>query len=400
MSGARTLVAAIVFAVAVAAFSRIPLLPDIGLDLTLTAGEIGLLTTTFGLGRLLMDLPAGRLADAVGPEPALVGSGIVLALACALLAAAQTFAQALVATGLIGCASALTNTTGMYAFATATGAQRRGASMAIYTTALITGQMVGPVVGGVLGSLAGWRAAIAFAGAIGIVVALACLVWRRRLRGTDRRPRPDPAPSAINPVAPPAPPAPSRRELVALAATPFATFFALAGLTQTLVPLLGADELSLSASTIGIAIGVGAGFRFVVAWIAGITSDRTSRKSVLLPSLWLMVLGAVALALPVSLGAWLVGILLLAIGSSGISVAAAALADAVPVERLGGHLGVFRLVGDFGLMIGPAAVGFLYQVSGQGPAAGLAAAIFVVAAVLTALWLRGDSTLDVASAAT
>ena len=81
-------VATIIFAVAVAAFARIPLLPDIGSDLSLTAGEIGLLTTAFGLGRLLTDLPAGRLADAVVPTVGLTGAGLMLALSCAVLASA------------------------------------------------------------------------------------------------------------------------------------------------------------------------------------------------------------------------------------------------------------------------------------------------------------------------
>ena len=134
-------VATIIFAVAVAAFARIPLLPDIGSDLSLTAGEIGLLTTAFGLGRLLTDLPAGRLADAVVPTVGLTGAGLLLALSCAVLASAEAFAVALGASALIGCASALTNTTGMYVFATAADAHRRGAGMAIYVTALMSGQV-------------------------------------------------------------------------------------------------------------------------------------------------------------------------------------------------------------------------------------------------------------------
>ena len=167
-------VATIIFAVAVAAFARIPLLPDIGGDLSLTAGEIGLLTTAFGLGRLLTDLPAGRLADAVVPTVGLTGAGLLLALSCAVLASAEGFAVALGASALIGCASALTNTTGMYVFATAADAHRRGASMAIYVTALMSGQMVGPALGGAIGSVAGWRPAIAVSAAIGAGVAAVC----------------------------------------------------------------------------------------------------------------------------------------------------------------------------------------------------------------------------------
>ena len=161
-------VATLIFAVAVAAFARVPLLPDIGDDLTLTAGEIGLLTAAFGLGRLVTDLPAGRLADVVGPTVAMTGSGVLLALACGVLAVSGSLGEALAGSALIGVASAITNTTGMYAFATATGAERRGASMALYTTALMSGQMLGPALGGTLGSLVGWRPAIAMAGGIGI----------------------------------------------------------------------------------------------------------------------------------------------------------------------------------------------------------------------------------------
>lgn len=383
----RALVGAIVFAVAVAAFSRIPLLPDIGRDLALTAGEIGLLTTAFGVGRLLMDLPAGRLAGAVAPPAALGGAGIALAVSCAILAASQTMVQALVGSALIGCSSALTNTVGMYAFATATGAERRGASMAMYVTALMSGQMVGPTIGGAIGSLAGWRTAMAVAAAIGVAVAVGATVWRRWQRDPSppAESRPDRSPGSGSIAEGHA----SRAELAALAAAPFATFFGMAGMTQTLIPLIGDERLDLSASTIGVAIGIGAAVRFASAWATGIASDRLSRKLILVPSLAAMSLGAVVLALSAGGVGWGASILLLALGSSGVSVAAAAVADRVPAERLGHELGVFRLLGDLGLVVGPAVAGFAYQASGPSLAAALSAAVFAVAALAAARWVSG-----------
>lgn len=253
------MIAGAVFAVAVAAFSRIPLLPEIGQDLHLTVTEIGLLTTSFGLGRLLVDLPAGRLSAAVPAAVALAAAGVTLAVSCALLAVSGSMFEALLASSLIGCATALTNTTGMYVFATATGAERRGASMAIFTTALMSGQMVGPAVGGALAALIGWRTAVGVAAGIGIVVALAFLP---RLRAASRGPRasrPSAGGSEVGGGGQPVGPVPPRRELIALAATPFATFFAVAGLIQTLIPVIGNGELGLSSSTIGLALGVGAG---------------------------------------------------------------------------------------------------------------------------------------------
>jgi MFS family permease len=388
-----TLVGAIVFAISAAAFSRIPLLPDLGGDLSLTVGEIGLLTTAFGVGRLVMDLPAGRLAAAVSPAAAFVGAGAGIAAASALLATSESFAQALIASSLIGSASALTNTTGMYSFATGSETEHRGASMAMFTTALLLGQMTGPALGGALGSLVGWRAAIGVAGGIGVVVVVVCLrKWRSaRSEGAGERPRPadrpEGAPSAEPATAPGTPP-PSRAELFAIAAAPFATFFAIAGLTQTLIPVIGDDELGLSPAAIGVAIAIGAAARFGGTWTAGLGSDRFSRKVVLVPTMLLMSLGAAVLALPLTTAAWAGAIVLLAIGSSGISVAAATLADRVPVPALGRELGLFRLVGDFGLLIGPIVAGFLYQESGPRLAGLTSAAVFAAAALVAAIWIR------------
>ena len=386
----RTLVGAVVFAVSVAAFARVPVLPEIGRDLSLTAGEVGALTAAFGLGRLLMDLPAGRLAGSLVPSVALTGSALTLAVACALLAASSSVAQALLASALIGVASALTNTTGMYVFATQTTAARRGASMAIYTTALMSGQILGPVMGGTIGSLSGWREALAASAAIGLAVALACGIWSRS--GADRRPPPadrsDAGEGSFAGVGRP----PSRLELVALAATPFATFFGMAGLIQTVIPLIGDADLGFTASTIGLAIGFGAAIRFVGAWIAGVASDRGSREVVLVPSLALMATGAAILALPVTVPTWVASISLVALGSTGVSVAAAAIGDRVRRERLGRELGLFRLIGDLGLLVGPIVAALLYQASGPALAGIVSAAVFAAAALAVWLWVSEPAT--------
>jgi MFS family permease len=209
--------------------------------------------------------------------------------------------------------------------------------------------------------------------------------------GAEDGSRGDPGLSGVSAAAPAAPPSaapPSRLELIAIAAAPFATFFAIAGLTQTVLPVIGKAELGLSPATIGVVIGAGAAARFVSTWAAGIGSDRLSRRIVLVPSLALMSLGAGTLALPLDAAVWVAAILMLAIGSSGISVAAATLADRVPARALGRELGLFRLVGDLGLLIGPLVAGFLYQESGPALAGGTTAGVFAAAALVAAAWIR------------
>src|SRR5919204_6174608 len=168
---------------------------------------------------------------------------------------------------------------------------------------------------------------------------------------------------------------PSRWELAAIAATPFTVFFVIGGVSQTLVPLIGGRELGLSASTIGLALAAGGAMRFPGAWAAGLGSDRFSRRLVLVPTLSLVALGAVVLALSAGTAGWIAAIVVLALGSSAISVAAAALADRVPRDRLGHQLGIFRLTGDAGLLVGPLLAGFLYEAAGTGIAAGATAAV-------------------------
>ena len=125
--------------------------------------------------------------------------------------------------------------------------------MAIYTTALMSGQMVGPAIGGALGDarrLAGGD--LASRRRSGSIVArrLRADLGPGRAPAADRRRRRRRAPGgrrrAIGAGAR------ERSSCCALAAVPFATFFGIAGLTQTLIPLIGSAELGFSASAIGL----------------------------------------------------------------------------------------------------------------------------------------------------
>jgi MFS family permease len=366
----------VVLAVGVASFMRAPLLPEIGNDLRVGAADLALITTAFAVGRLTMDLPAGRLADRLPPGPALAGTGLGVAISAAILGTAQSLAQALAGVFFLGVASSLTNTTGMTLFATSAPAARRGAAMAGFSMTLMTGQALGPAVGGLIAGIGGWRAAQAVAAAIGIGVMIVCLTVRA---GRERQVQTREQAADGEPVL-------SRTQSAALAAVPFAVFFTLGALPQTLLPVIGSDDLALSASAIGLALGAGGIIRFGGAALAGAISDRVSRKAALVPSLLIMA-GAVALlAAEPTLVTWMTAIALLSLASSGIAVAATIIADNVPARTVGRRLGAFRFTGDFGLLAGPAVTGLLYQHSGRPSAmlvtAGLLAAVALATAVL------------------
>ena len=105
-------------AVSLAAFFRTPLLPDIGRDLGLSAGQLSLITAAFAIGRLALDLPGGRVADRFSASAVCAGAAVALVCGSVALAAAQSLVHALAPAALPAVASAVTNTTGMTAFST------------------------------------------------------------------------------------------------------------------------------------------------------------------------------------------------------------------------------------------------------------------------------------------
>lgn len=370
LRGPGALVAAYVLALSTIAFFRVALLPAIGSDLVLRPGLVSLVTVVFGIGRLIADLPAGDVADRVSPLRALAASAFGLAVGSLLLAGAHSLAPLLAASAVLGMASSTTNTTGMAYFSRGR-TEHRGRRLAVFSAALLGGQALGPGISGVLSGATGWRTAEAAAAGAAVLVALASVVTPSA--------RPTPPPQVAG-HAGPRPIDPVQRALLYLVS--FAIFCALGGLSQTLLPLIGADHYRLSAGVIGLLLGVGGVCRFVGATVGGVVADRFSRKAALVPSLLTMAVGAELLELPGGPAVWVASIVLLSLGSSGVMIAATMLADLGSDIRVGRRLGVFRFAGDFGLVVGPLAGGWLYDSVGTGAAVGAIGGLLAAAAGL------------------
>lgn len=361
------------------AFFRVALLPAIGRDLVLRPGLLSLLTVVFGVGRLLADIPAGRVADRTGPLRSFAFSGAGLAAASVLLALAHSLGALLAAAAVLGVASSTTNTTGMAYFSHAPRAVR-GKSLATFAAALLGAQSLGPALAGIVSGGVGWRGAEIVGAVLAGAVSIGCLALAPRV-----------APAA--PAAEHAPGHPSRARIAAgqlalLYTGSFSVFFALGAMPQTLMPVIGADRYGLSAGVIGVVIGVGGICRLIGAAVGGVAADRLSRKAALVPALLIMGAGASLLEVRGGVGVWISAVVLLSLGSFGGTIAAAILADLGGGQRVGRRLGVFRFAGDLGLVAGPLTAGWLYDGAGTGAAVAAVSGLLWVAAVLTAVGLR------------
>lgn len=371
-------VGAAVLVLSTAAFFRVPLLPEIGRDLSMSATQLGVITSMYAAGRLLTDLPAGRLLERVHPAAMLSASATLMVVGSLALAAAGLPVAAYAAAFTLGISSAVTNATGMHAFSVAVPARRRGTALAMFSTALLGGQSLGPPAAGGIAAASSWRVAEVVAAGACAVLALALLVlWRR----TRTRPRITAASDPDTTVASGAlridPGAGAHRALLAVS---FAMFFTLGAMPQTLIPLIGADQLGLNVSTIGLALGVGGACRLAGGFIGGTLADHVSRRAALLPGLLLQAVG-VALVIGPGVPWWLAGIVVMSLASWSISVGATVLADLAPDGELGPQLGRFRFTGDVGLIVGPLVATQLFERLGPAPTMVAIAGLLVAAAV-------------------
>lgn len=390
--------AAGVFLISTATFFRVPLLPEMGEALAMNASLLGVVTALFAVGRLVVDLPAGALLDRIGPRPMFLLAGGLLFASSALVGLAWTPGAVFAGAVVLGVASAAGNTTGQTFFARNVEDERRGRSMATFSAALLGGQTVGPAIAGLAAALGGWRLAMLGGGGLGLVVVLGAVV---ALRYAARGPRvsavadPGTASSAADEAEEPADDADAADvfgggQRAALYGARFSGLFLMGAIPQTLIPIIGADNLNLGVGLIGVASGVGGVARFVAAFAGGQLADRLPRKVVMVAGMGMQTAGVLLLTVQGAVWAWMGAILMISLGSFAMVTGTTILGDHVPDRRAGKELGAYRFIGDIGLLAGPAAGAALFEIAGQRVAVAGVATLVALAAIAAALLLPRD----------
>ncbi len=377
-------VATLLFLQALVGHFRVPLLPDIARDLGLAAGGIGMMTAGFALGRLVTDLPAGRLFDRLSRSTMMALGCAIMAVGSIALSTVHGIAGLVAGSVVLGVGSSIAVTTAMGHFSEAAPA-RRGMAMAVFSAALLGGQAIGPAVSGVLSDLSGWRVTFTV-GAVAMVVLIP--VARRVLPaargfGGGRAQRAGELDLSVY----------SERTLrharLVLLAVPLAVMFTLGGVAQTTVPLIGGEDLGLSASTIGLVVGIGGVTRIAGTFIGGRLADRIGRRATLVPGVLLQGVGVLLLAFRPTIIGWTAAVMVMGISSYGIAVGAAALRDLAPAGQVGRSVGQFRFSGDLGLLLGPLVTSVAYQLTGPMLAALIPGLLLLIVAGLVQLLVPG-----------
>jgi MFS family permease len=330
-----------------------PALPLYAREFGVTYAGAGMLVSAFAAGRLAFDYVGGELADRVSPRFLTTIGALVTAVSAFLCARAASYAELVVYRVIEGIGSAFYVITIMAIFARTVDAGRMGKSMGFYQSMILLGVSFGPSIGGVVAQLWGLRAPFYAMSLFGVAVGV--VTWNRvdrEVRATREEHRPRP------PIAVVARHVTSLAFLYVFVLT-FFVFAVRAGMRTNLIPLFGAERGGLAESAIGFILSVSAFANFVVLWHAGELIDRRGRQWVALPTL-------AATGVLCAVFAWSPAFVPLLLAAAALGAAlgylapapAAMVADLTPREMLGAVIGVYRMAGDLGLLVGPVALGF------------------------------------------
>lgn len=347
-----------------------------------------------GLGNMLGDLPAGAATARLGDRP-VMQIGIAMMLVSTVLAG--TVAQAtmlLICAAGIGFAMATWLLARLALVGDMVASQWRGQALSTMAGLQRVGHFIGPAFVGFSIEQFGFNQTFfILAAGIGITLAFVSLSgWINTKFPTSTSPKESPSKAQHT--------EPQTRYTSVLAAHRRTWLTAgqvimlltlLRSARTLLIPVWGV-QLDLGAAEIGIILSLAAGFDMIMFPVAGLIMDRLGRRWSATACIALLGLGLGLIPFTTTPIAFATAAILAGIGNglgSGINMTLGT--DLAPAEDRGRFLGIWRLVGDSGSLIGPSIIGFLAS------AWSLKSAIWLVAAsgpwAIAVLWLTVRETL-------
>jgi DHA1 family multidrug resistance protein-like MFS transporter len=334
-----------------------PVLPQYALSFSIPVALVGWAVSAFALARLVMDIPAGFLADRFGRKRNMVFGLVLIILSSIAAGTASEYAWLIFARIIEGLGSALYITSATTWVAQVTAGESRGRYMSLYTGLIFAGTSFGPTIGGYTAAHFGLNAPF-FAYAVFASIGLIATLRLKEPTSSAQATRPKMRMQDILSVL-------SNGPFMLVNCSVLALFFLRAGVRSTLVPLYASLNLSLSEERIGVLLTVAAVVTSVCSFPSGWLSDKVGRKRPIMTCLFLSGIAVLLIPLQESL-AGLTGIMIfygLATGLQG-SIAAWP-ADVAPKGRLGTSMGVYRVMGDIGMVLGPITATYIADYTGE-----------------------------------
>jgi len=344
--------------------SIVPVVPLYAQAFGVTEALIGLAIAVYGLARFTSSPPAGWLADRFGRRWSLFLGGMLTALGNLICALAPTYGVFLLGRFVSGSGAAMVLTAGQIVLADITEPATRGRTMAIYQTVFFFGVGFGPIPGGLLAQYGGLAMPFWVYAVVGTLVAFLAL-WRlpetRPADTSAAREREFVFGQQLLRVL-------RHRPLVLISLVTFGNFFARTGALFTLVPLRAEREIGLNPSQIGFGLAAVSVVSLLMAYPAGVLVDTFGRKVVIAPATLFSGLGLIGFAFAPSYFWFLVACVVWAMASGiGGGAPAAYAADVAPPGMTAAAMSAYRMLSEFGYVVGPTLLGLAAEFLGIRP---------------------------------
>ncbi len=372
-----------------------PVLPLYGASFGVSSALVGMLVTAFGLARLFANLPAGRLADRIGRRPLIVFAPLITTAGAIFAGLAPSFWLLVAARFVQGAGSAIFATAAMTMLADISTPETRGRLMTVFQGSLLLGTSIGPSIGGLAAGVVGLQGVFYIYAVISSLAAVWAYFRVKETLDPANQSRRRASPSTSGGTGQAAPRTWSmllNPGFLAVSLVSLSIFFMRTGSRSTIIPLLGAERLHMSESTIGLVLTVAAVFNVVTLPVAGWGIDRLGRKPVIVPSLLVSAFSLLLFATAPGTAMFFVAAAVMGAGTGIAGPAPAAyVADLARGENYGATLGLFRTISDLGFVIGPVLLGWLADRSGFSFSLYVNLILLIVAAAVFALVAKETS---------
>ena len=334
-------------------------------DFGVSNTAIGLTVAIYGLARLVMNVPSGRVADTLGRRWTLAFGGLLTVIGTVICAMAPTYEVFLAGRFIAGAGAAGVMTGGQIVLADIAKPHNRGRVMAIYQGVFIVAVGGGAWPGGWLATHYGLAAP--FWANAGLAAVVTLIAWffvpeTRDLAPHDAPSRPASAGIGF---------AQQTRYLlrsegiVLISLISLAAAFARTGGLFNVIPLLAEGEIGLAPDQIGLGLGMVSILGLILVYPSGVLVDRFGRKAVIVPSTLLSGVSMLAFTFADGFALFMVASIFWAT-STGIAGAApgAYAADVAPPGMTASAMGLYRALSDVGYVIGPLALGAVSDLAG------------------------------------
>lgn len=347
---------------------------------------VSLAISIYAVGRLVMDFPAGILADHFGRKPLMVVGCAILSVFAYLSATADNFWLFLVYRFFQGFGSSMWMTSRTTLLADILKPEERGRVLGYFQSFTLIGQAAGPTIGGIIAEYWGLKANFYFYTVAGLISMLLSYLFIHEPEEAKSRHGGLSLPKGI-----------VKRLLVNkgfmfAAAASFMSFFLMSGVRQTTLPLYADLVVGLDPAGIGMMLSCITIMNMILTIPVGYGIDLLGRKPIIVGSMIMSALACILFPQANSFILLCAVALVMGVGSSGANQAPLAMAtDTTISEPHGISMGIFRFFGDMGSLMGPVLLGVIADSSG------LVVTFYVMAAIILvnagAIFLFGEETL-------